>query len=138
MSRSHRSSRARILAGDRLCRRVPGFLSYLLYNRGVELAGANAAGHFAHLMPIFGSGSRLSSGERFAGYHSPAPRSSPSDWCWKDGATPLTIERGGGAGHAGTAMPFTAGRAPMASYQRLTLAKAARSMRCHLRRAAQG
>ncbi|MFV0294782.1 MAG: DMT family transporter [Hyphomicrobiaceae bacterium] len=33
----------------------PGFLSYLLYNRGVELVGANAAGHFMHLMPIFGS-----------------------------------------------------------------------------------
>ena len=48
----------------------PGFLSYLLYNRGVELAGANAAGHFVHLMPIFGSGlAILFLGERFAGYH---------------------------------------------------------------------
>lgn len=48
----------------------PGFLSYLLYNRGVELVGANTAGHFMHLMPIFGSGlAVLVLGERFAGYH---------------------------------------------------------------------
>jgi drug/metabolite transporter (DMT)-like permease len=48
----------------------PGFVSYLLYNRGVELVGANAAGHFMHLMPIFGSGlAILLLGERFAGFH---------------------------------------------------------------------
>ena len=48
----------------------PGFLSYLLYNRGVELVGANTAGHFMHLMPIFGSGlAILLLGERFASYH---------------------------------------------------------------------
>jgi drug/metabolite transporter (DMT)-like permease len=48
----------------------PGFLSYLLYNRGVELAGASTAGHFMHLMPIFGSGLAIVFlGERFAGYH---------------------------------------------------------------------
>lgn len=33
----------------------PGFLSYLFFNRGVELVGANRAGHFLHLMPVFGS-----------------------------------------------------------------------------------
>ena len=33
----------------------PGFLSYLFYNRGVEMVGANRAGHFMHLMPVFGS-----------------------------------------------------------------------------------
>lgn len=48
----------------------PGFLSYLLYNRGVELIGANAAGHFMHLMPVFGSAlAILLLGERFAVYH---------------------------------------------------------------------
>ena len=47
-----------------------GFLSYLFYNRGVELAGANTAGHFMHLMPIFGSGlAILLLGERFTTFH---------------------------------------------------------------------
>lgn len=33
----------------------PGFLAYLFFNRGVELLGANRAGQFIHLMPMFGS-----------------------------------------------------------------------------------
>ncbi|MCB0169039.1 MAG: DMT family transporter [Anaerolineae bacterium] len=33
----------------------PSILSYLFFNRGVELIGANQAGLFIHLMPIFGS-----------------------------------------------------------------------------------
>ncbi|MBT4286241.1 MAG: DMT family transporter [Deltaproteobacteria bacterium] len=33
----------------------PASLSYLFYNRGVELLGANRAGLFLHLMPVFGS-----------------------------------------------------------------------------------
>jgi drug/metabolite transporter (DMT)-like permease len=33
----------------------PSILSYLCYNRGVELIGANRAGLFIHLMPVFGS-----------------------------------------------------------------------------------
>lgn len=33
----------------------PSTLSYLCYNRGVELVGANRAGLFIHLMPVFGS-----------------------------------------------------------------------------------
>jgi drug/metabolite transporter (DMT)-like permease len=33
----------------------PGFLSYLFFNRGVDLVGANRAGQFIHLMPAFGS-----------------------------------------------------------------------------------
>lgn len=32
----------------------PSIVSYLFYNRGVELLGANRAGLFAHLMPLFG------------------------------------------------------------------------------------
>ena len=36
----------------------PGFLSYLLYNRGVALAGANTAGHFMHLMPLSAAAAR--------------------------------------------------------------------------------
>lgn len=33
----------------------PSALAYLFWNRGVELIGANAAGHFIHLMPVFGT-----------------------------------------------------------------------------------
>ena len=33
----------------------PSIVSYLCYNRGVELIGANSAGLFIHLMPVFGS-----------------------------------------------------------------------------------
>jgi drug/metabolite transporter (DMT)-like permease len=33
----------------------PSIVSYLCFNRGVELAGANRAGLFLHLMPVFGS-----------------------------------------------------------------------------------
>lgn len=32
----------------------PAFLSYLFYNRGVELIGAARAGQYIHLMPVFG------------------------------------------------------------------------------------
>ncbi len=33
----------------------PSILAYLCFNRGVELVGANQAGLFIHLMPVFGS-----------------------------------------------------------------------------------
>lgn len=33
----------------------PSILAYLFYNRGVELVGANQAGLFIHLIPVFGS-----------------------------------------------------------------------------------
>jgi drug/metabolite transporter (DMT)-like permease len=33
----------------------PSIVAYLCYNRGVELLGANRAGLFIHLMPVFGS-----------------------------------------------------------------------------------
>lgn len=33
----------------------PSIVSYLCFNRGVELLGANRAGLFIHLMPVFGS-----------------------------------------------------------------------------------
>lgn len=33
----------------------PSVLSYMFYNRGVDLIGANRAGTFIHLMPLFGS-----------------------------------------------------------------------------------
>jgi drug/metabolite transporter (DMT)-like permease len=33
----------------------PSILSYLCFNRGVELIGANRAGLFIHLMPVFGT-----------------------------------------------------------------------------------
>ncbi|MCI0752496.1 DMT family transporter [Teichococcus vastitatis] len=33
----------------------PSLLSYLFFNRGVELIGANRAGQFIHLLPVFGS-----------------------------------------------------------------------------------
>jgi drug/metabolite transporter (DMT)-like permease len=48
----------------------PGCFAYLFYNRGVELAGANRAGQFFHLMPVFGSLlAVLLLGEAFAPYH---------------------------------------------------------------------
>ena len=48
----------------------PGFLSYLFYNRGVELVGANRAGHCMHLMPVFGSLLAVGFlGETIQGFH---------------------------------------------------------------------
>jgi len=34
---------------------LPSFLSYLFFNRGVELIGSGRAGQFMHLIPVFGS-----------------------------------------------------------------------------------
>lgn len=48
----------------------PSILAYLCYNRGVELVGANRAGHFFHLMPVFGSLlAIIFLGERLQTYH---------------------------------------------------------------------
>lgn len=48
----------------------PSIVSYLCYNRGVELVGANRAGLFIHLMPVFGSiMAVLFLGEIFSWYH---------------------------------------------------------------------
>lgn len=48
----------------------PSVLAYFFYNRGVELAGANRAGLFMHLMPVFGSVMAiLFLGERFQWFH---------------------------------------------------------------------
>jgi drug/metabolite transporter (DMT)-like permease len=48
----------------------PSFLAYLCFNRGVELVGANRAGPFLHLMPVFGSLlAMLFLGERLQGFH---------------------------------------------------------------------
>ena len=48
----------------------PSIVSYLCYNRGVELVGANKAGLFIHLMPVFGSSMAvLFLGEVFCWYH---------------------------------------------------------------------
>ena len=33
----------------------PSALAYIFWNRGVAMVGANAAGHFIHLMPVFGA-----------------------------------------------------------------------------------
>ena len=33
----------------------PSIIAYLFFNRGVELIGANRAGPFLHLIPVFGS-----------------------------------------------------------------------------------
>jgi len=49
----------------------PASLAYLFYNRGVELLGANRAGLFLHLMPVFGSiMAILFLNEAFRWYHS--------------------------------------------------------------------
>lgn len=48
----------------------PAFIAYLFFNRGVELIGANRAGHFLHLMPLFGSLlAVVALGETFRMYH---------------------------------------------------------------------
>ena len=48
----------------------PSIISYLCFNRGVELIGANRAGLFIHLMPVFGSlMAILFLGETFFWYH---------------------------------------------------------------------
>lgn len=48
----------------------PSLLSYLFFNRGVELIGANRAGQFIHLLPIFGSLLAVAFlGEALRGFH---------------------------------------------------------------------
>jgi drug/metabolite transporter (DMT)-like permease len=48
----------------------PSVLSYLFWNRGVAEVGANRAGHFIHLNPVFGSLLAVGVlGESFAWYH---------------------------------------------------------------------
>ena len=48
----------------------PSIISYLCFNRGVELVGANRAGLFIHLMPVFGSlMAIIFLGENFLWYH---------------------------------------------------------------------
>ena len=45
-------------------------LAYIFWNRGVEEVGANVAGLFVHLMPVYGVGlAWLFLGERLAAYH---------------------------------------------------------------------
>lgn len=48
----------------------PSVVAYLCFNRAVELAGANRAGQYLHLMPAFGSAlAALFVGERLQGFH---------------------------------------------------------------------
>jgi drug/metabolite transporter (DMT)-like permease len=48
----------------------PSIISFLCFNRAVELLGANRAGQFVHLMPVFGSAlAALFLDERLAAYH---------------------------------------------------------------------
>lgn len=48
----------------------PALVAYLFFNRGVELIGPNRAGHFIHLIPVFGSLiAVLALGESFLPYH---------------------------------------------------------------------
>lgn len=48
----------------------PSIISYLCFNRGVELIGANRAGLFIHLIPVFGSLMAIFFlGEKFLWYH---------------------------------------------------------------------
>ncbi len=58
------------LAGLAYVAVFPSFLAYLFFNRGVELLGAGRAGHFMHLMPVFGSVLAVALlGEAFHGFH---------------------------------------------------------------------
>lgn len=48
----------------------PSIVAYLCFNRAVELAGANRAGQYLHLMPVFGSAlAAIYVGERLAWFH---------------------------------------------------------------------
>ncbi len=48
----------------------PSFVAYLTFNRGVQIIGANRAGPFFHLIPVFGSAIAIAFlGERPALYH---------------------------------------------------------------------
>ena len=48
----------------------PSFLAYLFFNRGVDLLGAARAGHFMHLMPVFGAAlAVVLLGEAFRPFH---------------------------------------------------------------------
>ncbi len=48
----------------------PSIVSYFCYNRGIELIGANRAGLFIHLMPVFGTIMAIVFlGERFFWFH---------------------------------------------------------------------
>jgi drug/metabolite transporter (DMT)-like permease len=48
----------------------PSVLAFLFWNRGVAALGANAAGHFIHLMPVFGTVlAVIFLGERLQMYH---------------------------------------------------------------------
>lgn len=48
----------------------PSIIAYLSFNRGVELVGANRAGLFIHLMPVFGSLMAIAFlGEAFRWFH---------------------------------------------------------------------
>lgn len=48
----------------------PSLIAYAFFNRGVELIGANRAGPFFHLMPLFGALMAVFFlGERFQAYH---------------------------------------------------------------------
>jgi len=48
----------------------PSIVAYLCFNRGVELVGANRAGLFIHLMPVFGSLMAIAFlGESFRWFH---------------------------------------------------------------------
>jgi len=48
----------------------PSALAFLFWNRGVALLGPAAAGHFIHLMPVFGSlMAVVFLGERLGWYH---------------------------------------------------------------------
>lgn len=58
------------LAGLAYVAVFPSFLAYLFFNRGVELLGPARAGHFMHLMPVFGSVLAVALlGEAFHGFH---------------------------------------------------------------------
>lgn len=49
---------------------LPSLVAFLFYNRGVQLVGANRAGPFFHLVPLFGSvGAILFLGEQLQAYH---------------------------------------------------------------------
>jgi len=59
-----------VLAGILYVALFPSIAAYLCWNRGIELIGANRAGLFINLIPVFAAGMAvLFLGEKFLGFH---------------------------------------------------------------------
>ena len=62
--------KAKVIENSEGDRTTPSIIAYAFFNRGVELIGANRAGPFFHLMPLFGALMAVAFlGEQFRLFH---------------------------------------------------------------------